>query len=306
MALGPSAVSRIAVAQLAAPWEAPAAMRTRTVRVLHEAATRGARLVVLPELCTISYDFRRRDDVAPHAETLDGPTVTAWADVARQTGLHVVAGLPERAGTRLYNTAVVLGPGGVLGVYRKAHLYAFERAVFEPGDTGFPVWETPVGRLGVLICYDLRFAEAVRVLLVRGAQVLCVPTTWTARGKPQPWDDRGWCGANYLAAGYAYGSRFWVACADRAGQDGRVRTLGCSVIFAPTGQPAAGPAPPDRDALLVADADPAAADALRAGPDADLVADRRPDLYGELVRPVHHDAGTAVGTADERGAARGG
>jgi predicted amidohydrolase len=281
-------------------------MRVRTVRALREAAARGAQLVVLPELCTISYDFRRRDDVVPHAEGLEGPTVAAWATVAREAGVHVVAGFPERDGPRLYNAAVVLGPGGVLGVYRKAHLYAFERGVFEPGDTGFPVWETPVGRLGVLICYDLRFSEAVRILLLRGAQVLCVPTTWTDRGKPQPWDDRGWCGANYLAAGYAYGSRFWVACADRAGQDGRVRTLGCSVIVAPSGQPAAGPAPPEGDALLVAEADPAVADALRATPDADLVRDRRPDLYGALARPVHDEAGAGGRAREGYGADRGG
>lgn len=306
MALDHPPVSRVAVVQLAAPWGPPAVMRARTVQALHAAAARGAHLVVLPELCTISYDFRRRDDVAPHAEGLDGPTVTAWAAVARQTGVHIVAGVPERDGPRVYNAAVVLGPGGVLGVYRKAHLYGFERGVFEPGDTGFPVWETPAGRLGVLICYDLRFAEAVRILLVRGAQVLCVPTTWTDRGKPQPWDQHGWCGAAYLAAGYAYGSRFWVACADRAGQDGRVRTLGCSAIFAPSGAAVAGPAPPDREDLLVAEVDPAVADGLRVTPDADLVRDRRPDLYGELTRLLHDEAGARRRAGEGRGADGGG
>src|SRR5207247_1065699 len=175
-----------------------------------------------------------------------------WSAIARETGMSVVAGFPERAGDRLYNSAAVIGPEGVRGVYRKAHLYHFERNVFAAGDSGFLVWDTSVGRIGVLICYDLRFAEAVRILLLRGAQILCVPTTWTDRSKAEPWDARGWCGANYLAAGVAYANRMWVACADRAGQDESVRALGGSLLVAPTGYPAAGPAPPASEGARVA------------------------------------------------------
>ncbi|MDR7455303.1 MAG: nitrilase-related carbon-nitrogen hydrolase, partial [Armatimonadota bacterium] len=153
-------MTRIAVIQMAAPWSTPAAARAHSVGLLRRAAAAGAQLAVLPELCTISYDFRGRGDVEPHAEPLDGPSVRAWEAVARETGLHVVAGLPERDGETLYNSAVVVGPGGLLGAYRKAHLYAFERGIFAPGAGGFPVWHLPVGRVGVLICYDLRFAEA--------------------------------------------------------------------------------------------------------------------------------------------------
>ncbi len=277
-------MNRIAVIQMAAPWSLPGPTRVRTVHLLREAAARGATLAVLPELCTISYDFRIREDVEPHAEPLDGSSVTAWTEVARHTGLHVVAGFPERADGRVFNTAVLLGPSGVMGTYRKAHLYHFERDIFTPGEGGFQVWDTPLGRLGILICYDLRFAEAVRILLLRGAQVLCVPTTWTDRGKPEPWDARGWCGADYLAAGHAYGNRMWVACANRAGADGAVRTLGCSGVFAPSGQAAAGPASPAGEEVLVADLDVARVDASRATPEMDLVRDRRPDLYGDLAK----------------------
>src|SRR5436309_1198628 len=199
-----------------------------SARLLRRAAAAGAGLAILPELCTISYDFRSRDQVEPAAEPIDGPSVRLWFAIARETGMSVVAGFPERAGDRLYNSAAVIGPEGVRGVYRKAHLYHFERNVFAAGDSGFLVWDISVGRIGVLICYDLRFAEAVRILLLRGAQSLCVPTTWTDRSKAEPWDSRGWCGANYLAAGVAYANRMWVACADRAGQDESVRALGGS------------------------------------------------------------------------------
>lgn len=278
-------MSRVAVIQMAAPWDDPEAMRERTFFLLREAASRGATLAVLPELCTISYNFRLREYVEPHAEPLDGPSIIGWAAIARVTGMHMVAGFPERDGMRLYNTAVVIGPAGVIGIYRKAHLYHFEREVFTPGDTGFRVWETPVGRIGVLICYDLRFAEAVRILLLRGAQILCVPTTWTDRGKPEPWDARGWCGADYLAAGHAYGNRMWVACAGRAGVDGAVRTLGCSAVFAPSGMAAAGPASPTAEEVLVADLEMTRADAVRVTAEMDLVRDRRPELYGDLAVP---------------------
>jgi N-carbamoylputrescine amidase len=277
-------MNRVAVIQMTAPWEAPARMRDQTARLLREAASRGAALTVLPELSTISYDFQTRTDIEPYAEPLGGASVTGWETIAGETGMHIVAGWPERDGDRLYNSAVIIAPTGVLGVYRKAHLYHHERGIFTPGDTGFPVWETALGRIGVLICYDLRFAEAVRILMLRGAQILCVPTTWTDRGKPQPHDARGWCGANYLAAGHAYGDRLWVACADRAGMDGAVRTLGCSAIFGPSGMAAAGPASHDGEEVVIADLDIARVDAKRATDEMDLVRDRRPELYGDLAK----------------------
>ena len=179
-------MTTVAVIQLAAPWRSPDAARENSARLLRRAAAAGARLAILPELCTISYDFRSRDQVEPAAEPIDGPSVRLWSAIARETGMSVVAGFPERADDRLYNSAAVIGPEGFRGAYRKAHLYHFERGVFTAGDSGFLVWDTSVGRIGVLICYDLRFAEAVRILLLRGAQILCVPTTWTDRSKTEP------------------------------------------------------------------------------------------------------------------------
>ncbi|MDR5698055.1 MAG: nitrilase-related carbon-nitrogen hydrolase [Armatimonadota bacterium] len=275
---------RVAVIQMAGCWDDPTSTRERIADLLGCAADAGAALAVLPELSTVSYDFCSRADVESAAEPLDGPTVQQWTAIAAQTGMHLVAGLPERLGMRLYNTAVLVGPAGLVGAYRKAHLYHHEREVFDPGDAAPGVWQTPLGRIGMLICYDLRFAEVVRLLMLRGAHIVCVPTTWTDRGKSRPWDDRGWCGADYLAAGHAYGSRLWIACANRAGQDGGVRALGCSGVFAPSGFAVAGPGPHAEEALLVADCDLHAAEGSRRTPEMDLVADRRPELYGELAR----------------------
>jgi predicted amidohydrolase len=269
-----------AAIQMAGPWTDVAATRLRTVQLLRDAAGQGAMLAVLPELCTISYDFGTRRDVAGHAEPMNGPSVTAWHEVARETGMHIVAGFPERDGVRIFNSAALIGPSGLLGLYRKAHLHSIERDVFDRGDTEFTVWDTPLGHLGILICYDLRFPEAVRVLLLRGAEVLCVPTAWTDSDRTETSDGHGWCGPNYLAAGHAYGNRMWVLCADRAGDDGAVRMLGCSAIFTPSGMVAAGPGATAGDAVLTAKMSIAAPTTGSAAED--LVRDRRPDLYEPL------------------------
>lgn len=276
-------MARVAVIQTAGPWTNPDSARAETVRLLESAARAGVELALLPELCTISYDLGSREDVSQWAEPVNGPSVEAWSTVARQCGMWVVAGFPERVGDRVYNAAALVGPEGVIGVYRKVHLFGREREVFDPGSEGFPVWELSIGRVGILICYDLRFAEAVRILVLRGAEILCAPVAWTDMGKAVPWDERGWCGANYMAAGYAYANRIWVACANRAGWDGRIRTLGCSGIFAPNGYAVAGPAAREGQEILVADCDLGAVASMRYAGGVDLIADRRPHLYCELV-----------------------
>jgi len=121
--------------------------------------------------------------------------------------------------------------------------------------------------------------EAARLLALAGIQVLCVPTTWTDLYKPQPFDERGWSMANYLAQAHAYINRIYVACANRTGREGDVGYLGGSLILSPQGRVLAGPAPRDFQGVLVADVDPAAAGDKSLGPEGDLWADRRTDVY---------------------------
>jgi predicted amidohydrolase len=239
--------------------------------------------VVLPELCTTGYDFANATALAVEAEAIAGGlTVAAWAAEAARLGVSVVGGLAERAPEGCYNAAVAVGPGGVAAVYRKAHLFAAEKTLFRPGDTGPVVAELPCGWVGLVVCFDLRFPELPRALALAGADLRAVPTTWTDLYKPNPYDERGWCMANVLAQVHAYANRVYVACADRVGAEAGVRYLGASVIFDPGGAPLAGPASPDGEEILLAPFDPARARDKRLGDANDLFADRRPELYGPL------------------------
>src|SRR3989442_535929 len=136
----------------------------RTLERVEQAAARGARLVVLPELCNSGYVFESRDEAFALAEEIpNGPTCQAWKDVARKHGLHLVAGIGERDGQALYNTAVVIGPSGHVGTFRKVHLWNEENLFFEPGNVGFPVFRTPLGRIATLIIYaEVNLADARR------------------------------------------------------------------------------------------------------------------------------------------------
>jgi N-carbamoylputrescine amidase len=151
----------------------------RSVALIEEAAGRGARLIVLPELCNSGYVFESRDEAFELAEPVpDGPTIQAWSEVAARHGLHLVAGISEQAADTLYNSAVLIGPHGYIGSFRKVHLWNEENLYFEPGDVGFPVFKTPIGRIGMFICYDCWFPESFRLCALQGADIVCVPTNW--------------------------------------------------------------------------------------------------------------------------------
>ncbi len=161
-----------------------------------EAARDGAELVILPEATMCAFGPPDADLVAA-AEPLEGPFVSALAGAVARTGSTVVAGMFEPADRpgRVYNTVVAVGPDGVLGSYRKLHLYdAFdwcESAGVAPGDPATdPLLVFSLGGVtfGVLTCYDLRFPEMARVLVDRGATALVVPAHWpTGPGKADAW-----------------------------------------------------------------------------------------------------------------------
>ncbi|MFQ5795089.1 MAG: nitrilase-related carbon-nitrogen hydrolase [Candidatus Bipolaricaulia bacterium] len=285
---------KVAVAQLA-PGPNRAQNVAETINAIREAAERGAQLIVLPELCTSSYQLGNEPLERWAEEIPAGESVQRWLREAEALDLYMVAGLLERAGDHCYNTALVLGPQGVLARYRKPHLFGWEGRRLTAGNGRFHSIDVEGARLGVLICYDLRFVEAVRLLALDQVQLLCVPVTWTDTGKSQPWDQYGLCAAAHLALGHAYANRLFVLCANRVGTEKRVRYLGNSLIAGPTGQAVAGPAGPDERAVLVTEIDPRQADDKRVGPN-DLFVDRRTDLYTIEMRSekeVSHGLGFA-------------
>ena len=144
---------------------------------IEAAAARGAQLIVLPELANSGYMFATRAEAFAQAEPVPGgPTCEAWMAAAARLGVTLVAGVAERDGEVLYNAAVVIGPSGWIGTFRKVHLWNAENLFFEPGNLGFPVFKTPLGRVGVAICYDIWFPEVMRTLSSMGAEVLLHPT----------------------------------------------------------------------------------------------------------------------------------
>lgn len=149
-------------------------------RLLSQAGSAGCDIVCYPEdLQGIAHYGYYLDDpelFSGFVETVPGPTTERIAAVARQYGMHVVFGLFEREGDRIYNTAVLLGRNGAfLGKYRKTHLPAVEGWTETPGDA-FPVFQTDFGTVGMLICYDLLFPEVARCLVLNGAEILFNPT----------------------------------------------------------------------------------------------------------------------------------
>lgn len=244
------------------------------------AADHGARLVVLPELASSGYAFTGVDEVTRLSETRRGPTVTRLERLARDRDLVVVAGLPETDGSgRLWNSAVLVDPTGLRAVYRKAHLWDTEKAVFVPGDEAPPVVDTPVGRVGLVVCYDLEFPEWLRLAALAGAEIVCAPTNWPAEGRPV--GERPIEVVRVQAA--ASVNRFYVAVADRTGPERGVSWVGGSAIVAPDGFPAVSAEPAADEQVLLASCSLTATRDKRISPTNDVLADRRPELYGKLV-----------------------
>jgi len=254
----------------------------KSVALIEQAAADGARLVVLPELCNSGYVFESRAEAFSLAEPVPGgETTQRWSEIARRRGLILVAGIAERSGDALYNAAVVIGPVGHIGTYRKNHLWGIENLFFEPGDLGMPVWKTPVGRIAVAICYDLWFPELFRLAALQGADILCLPTNWVPMPE-QPED--GMRMANILAMAGAHSNALFVAAADRIGIERGQPFLGSSVIVRPTGWLAAGPASTDREEIISASLDLSAARSRRVlTPFNQVLRDRRTDVYDEML-----------------------
>jgi predicted amidohydrolase len=135
-----------------------------------------AELVVLPEFCTTGYQFISQSEVDALCEPVpEGETAESLIAMCRNTNRYLVAGIGEKSNGQCYNSAVFIGPEGHIGTYRKIHLFSEEKQWFAPGDLGFPVWQTDLGTIGLMVCFDWIFPESVRSLALQGAEVICHP-----------------------------------------------------------------------------------------------------------------------------------
>ncbi len=246
-----------------------------TCRAAIESAARdGAQIVVLPELASSGYVFADRAELSSLAEPRDGPAVTEWANLAEAFGLTIVAGFPESAGDAIYNSAVVVDRTGLRGVYRKAHLWDSEIAVFDRGDDLPMVVDTDHGRVGVIVCYDVEFPEWVRAVALSGADLLCTPVNWPLL--PRPEGERPTEMIRALAG--AGMNRMPIAVCDRVGTERGQDWIGGSVIVDADGYPVAM-AEFGKASVVVADMDLALSRVKRINAHNDVHGDRRTDLY---------------------------
>lgn len=253
---------------------------SKGLALARQAAREGANLIVLPELANTGYTFLTRAEAYAHAECLeDGHSLTAWSSFAREHGVYLAAGFVERDGLKLYDSAVLFGPDGLLGHYRKAHLWNQEKLWFTPGDLGFPVFETPIGRIGLLICWDIWFPEVPRLMALQGADIICSLNNWVWTPPPL-FDEAGRCMATYLTMTAAHVNNVYIAAANRTGEERGGRFLGCSLIAGTNGWPIGEVANAEEECILYADVDLSQA---RTAPIwnslNDLPRDRRTDLY---------------------------
>ncbi len=231
-----------------------------------------ADLIVLPELFASGYQFTSQDEVLRLAESVPGGLTTRrLLEIAKHRRMHLVAGLPERSGERCYNSAVVVGPGGFLGCYRKTHLFFEETLFFTPGDSGFHVWDIGLAKIGVMICFDWYYPEAARSLALQGADLLCHPSNLVLPNCPDSMPVR--CLENRV---------FAITC-NRIGAEARggkdpLVYIGSSEIVSPKGQ-ILRRAPRDREELTIVEIDPAEARNKQLNRYNDLLRDRRAGLY---------------------------
>jgi predicted amidohydrolase len=244
---------------------------------LEEAVAAGAELLVLPECAIPGYMFESLEEALEHAEEIPGPTTEALEREAGRHGVHLVCGLLERDGDLLRNAAVLVGPEGLIGTYRKTHLpfLGADRFV-TPGDE-LTVWETPLGRIGVEICYDLRFPEVTRTLALKGADIVAHPTNFPMAAKVQ---------TEVITLARAAENRVYLLTANRVGRERSGEFCGWSQIVDPFGTRLAE-ADMFEEKLLVGDVDVEKArdkDYVIPGEyELYLFGHRRPELYGALV-----------------------
>lgn len=248
-------------------------------RHIREAHAKGASIVVLPELADSGYVFASESELAAQASPVPGGgTSTLLCSLSRELQIVVVSGVAEREADVFFNSAIVCGPVGFVGKYRKLHLWNEENRFFRSGDLGLPVFDTPFGKIGIAICYDGWFPETFRQLALKGASLICVPTNWVPMAdgdaRPEPM-------ANVLHKAAAHSNGVYIACADRIGTERGQLFLGRSLIVGPNGWPVAGPASADRAEIIFAKLElERIAAARRLNAFNDLIGDRRSDVYG--------------------------
>jgi len=234
-----------------------------------------ADIIVLPELAFTGYFFENRDELQELAEDVsESPTVHGLLRLCKNNRFYLVAGFAERFKGRLYNTALVIGPSGLLHRYRKLHLFNTEKEYFDPGDTPLNTIEIRGAKVGVMICFDWVFPEVARSLALRGADILCHPSNLVLT----------YCQKTMLTRSLE--NSVYSVTTNRTGKETRPRGellfTGQSQIVGPKGEVIAS-SNSDEEAVVICDIDLSDARNKLITENNDLFADRRPKFYDSIV-----------------------
>ncbi len=259
-------------------------MVEKNIKLAREAAAQGAQVLCFQEIFSSSYFCNVQDpQYYDEAEEIpSGPTIQKMVALAKETEMVLIVPIYERVdeGT-FFNTAAVIDAGGsFLGIYRKTHIPQvegfWEKFYFRPGNLGYPVFDTAVGRIGVYICYDRHFPEGWRVLGLKGAKIVFNPSATTRGHSRYLWE------LEQPAAAVA--NEYFVAAINRVGAEGLTDTdyYGSSYFASPRGQLIGGHASDTDDEVLVRDLDMSLIEDVRRH--WAFYRDRRPDAYGDIAQ----------------------
>jgi len=243
----------------------------------------GARLIVFPECTLTGYVFSSLEEALPVCEPIPGPSTQKIKAVCQELGVYVVVGLLEKDGNKCYNAAVLLGPEGLVGKYRKLHLpYVGIDRFLEPGDLPPTVYDTQVGRIGMGICYDLMFAEHSRVLALEGADILVFPASWPETRKVY---------SDYIVPTRAIENRVFCIAVNRVGAERKTEFPGGSIIahFGFDKGMALTRGTPYEEDIIYAEIEPTEARQkhlviVPGTHEVDFIHDRKPEFYGPVCR----------------------
>ncbi len=234
-------------------------------------------LLVLPEFFATGYQFISKDEVEALAEKIPGGDTTEYLlGISYRKGIYVVAGLPEKDKKRFFNSAVLIGPEGFIGVYRKTHLFFEEKLYFTSGDTGFKVWDTKIGKIGIIICFDWFFPESMRSLALLGAEIVAHPSNLVLPYCPKAMPVR--CLEN----------KVFAITANRIGTEYRKKNqplnfIGQSLIVSPAGEVLVK-ASKNEEVLITVEIEPKLSRNKSLNKFNNIFKDRRTDLYRKLIQ----------------------
>lgn len=247
----------------------------RCLELIELTAREGARLIVLPECALTGYCFSSLEEALPVAEPILGSSTEKLMAACRELNVYVIVGLLEKDGDKCYNTAVLLGPHGLVGKYRKLHLpYIGVDRFLNPGDLPLTVYDTEVGKIGMGICYDLMFAEHSRVLALQGADLLVFPANWPERATVYP---------DYIVPVRAVENHVFCVAVNRVGTERGTQFPGRSKITHWSGR-ALAEGKLNEEGILYAEIEPIEARRKRivnvpGEHEVDFINDRRPEFY---------------------------